>query len=527
MHDVEHKGLRYTLASAGLAASLIFLMASGVANYRYGYNLARTPTDGVMYGIAAAAGDVFMAATPFFLFAAIRNRAYLQAFAAFIVWVATTLFAAQAAVSHASVNRMDAVSARTVAATTYADAREELLQARRERGFIPQHRPSDTLKAEMERHKTNRHWTNTNECTEPAGKAQRDFCAQYHVLNGEMGYALQASKLDARIEALTNKSDNVAANNTSVQSEADPGARTISVMSGIDIRTVQGMSIFMVAFLILIGAGLGPYISTSVIEIHQSRRRPVTIEGEIIHADLKADAQRALPAPGKSAGAQPTPDKPLPAPQLARPEPAPEARKILDAIAFPRSRLTGERRPKEDAHRTALRYLGWLYAYDLTGKHSVDAFDDFYKQFVLFDHRDECGLRVVKPELRNFARFIATGGNPVVWEIKPQPLAKVIALLEKEKIASSAPKPAEGDSKVIRPFGADAGAAPDAPSAAVETPVAPIAKGPVKGLAQLSRYMPDMDSLRAMARTQKREWQQRFMTADRKQQNRHRRSRAA
>ena len=45
MHDVDNRGIRYTLASAGLVASLIFLLASMAANYRYGFSLARTVTE--------------------------------------------------------------------------------------------------------------------------------------------------------------------------------------------------------------------------------------------------------------------------------------------------------------------------------------------------------------------------------------------------------------------------------------------------------------------------------------------------
>src|SRR5262245_56492000 len=108
MHDVESKAFRFTLAGSGLFASLIFLLASMYANYRYGYSFARSGQDGIIYGSAAAAGDILMAASPFFFFAALRNRETLRAIAAALVWAATTALAAQSAVSHASLNRFDA-----------------------------------------------------------------------------------------------------------------------------------------------------------------------------------------------------------------------------------------------------------------------------------------------------------------------------------------------------------------------------------------------------------------------------------
>lgn len=461
MHNIESNSMRYTLATAGLAASLIFLLASATANYRYGYNLARTPTDGVMYGVAAAAGDVFMAASPFFFFAAIRNKAFTQALAAFVVWAASTLFAAQAAISHASVNRMDAVSARTVSATVYADTRTELAEARKTRGFIPQHRPADTLKAEMERHKTNRHWSNTNECTEAAGKAARDYCSAYHALNAELGYAMQASKLDARIEALTSKSDKVSENNTAVQSEADPGARTLSVMSGIDIRTVQGLSIFMVAFLILLGAGLGPYISVSV--LHTGPKPKVLDLTPEKPLELKAEA------PNLALGAVPTPVLAIAPPKTNRREPSPEWRALLAKIDFPPlgARHKGDKRPKDEAPVSAARFLTWLASYKEAGDFHNSKIDQLFEEFLKADHRELTALRVVKPELEAFGRRIAfkwQGTDGVMWTIQPPELDKMVALLQKRGVLpkDEPPKDAPADNgrspvASVIPFSAGSG----------------------------------------------------------------------
>ena len=49
----------------------------------------------------------------------------------------------------------------------------------------------------------------------------------------------------------------------------------------------------------------------------------------------------------------------------------------------------------------------------------------------------------------------------------------------------------------------------------------------IKGMAELSRLVPDWEGMRSVARVQKAAFQQRFLVRDRKQGNRHRRSRAA
>ncbi len=437
MHDVANKGLRHTLAAAGMAASLVFLLASMWANYRYGSSLARTPEDGYIYGSAAAACDVLMAASPFFFSAARRNRNYTQMLGAGGVWLVMTAVAAVSAISQTSSNRIDAISARVTKSTSYSDTRAEITKARADLGFIPQHRPADTVKADIQGAKSKALWTSSSECSDPTGKAAREFCQAYFKLNAELGAATQAAKLDERIAELIAKSDKAAEANPSVAAEADAGAKSLSVISGLDVRSVQSGIVTLIAVMFLVGAGLGPSISWSVMETPKSKpdkRVAVTIEGEVL-PPMPPDAIKAE-AP-KPQLALPKPEAPIP----LRAEPSPEWRALLDAVDFPRKK-PGMREPKraQDAreHVLGLRWMTWIAAYDRTGTFSAADIERLYSEFVAADSREPWGINVAKAELRTMGKKWVTVRDsrpPTTWTIERPKLAHVRDMLLKRQAA--------------------------------------------------------------------------------------------
>ncbi len=437
MHDVANKGLRHTLAAAGMAASLVFLLASMWANYRYGSSLARTPEDGYIYGSAAAACDVLMAASPFFFSAARRNRNYTQMLGAGGVWLVMTAVAAVSAISQTSSNRIDAISARVTKSTSYSDTRAEIDKARADLGFIPKHRPIDTVKADIQGMKAKSLWSSSSECSEPTGKSAREFCQTYFTLNAELGAATQASKLDERIATLIAKSDKAAEANPSIVAEADAGAKSLSVISGMDVRSVQSGIVTLIAVMFLVGAGLGPSISWSVMETPKpkpDKRAAVTIEGEIL-PPMPPDAIKAE-AP-KPQLALPKPEAPIP----LRAEPLSEWRALLDAVDFPRKK-PGMREPKRAQdpreHVLGLRWMAWIAAYDRTGTFSAADIERLYSEYVAADSREPWGINVAKAELRTMGKKWVTVRDsrpPTMWTIERPKLAHVRDMLLKRQKA--------------------------------------------------------------------------------------------
>jgi hypothetical protein len=558
MHQVQSRGAKYALTSAGFVASLICLLASMVANYRFGYTLGRTNVDGVVYGSVGVACDVFMAICPFLFFASWRNKEWTQALGSAVLWAAMTAFAATAAVSHASINRLDAAAHRTTAATTYQDTRTELTEARKARGFVPQHRPEAVVKAEIEKHKINRFWSQSTECTEASGKSQREYCAQYQTLVGELGYAKQGTALDARIADLVAKSDKAAESGAPVQAEADPAAKTWSLLLGSDIRTTQGILIFLMAFVVLLGASVGPYASFAMV-FQPKQRAFVTINATAVGPEPPPGAEVEI-----KTALQAAPElKALPPPQKAKAPPAPvlapEWQQLIDAIGYPTGKWAGALRDREGLDAHALRWFTWLCAHKHVGEITGDQLDKLHVEFVSGDHRkDPWKVPQAKGALAKL-KWVHKRASvaPTTWTITAVAPVKLRTELVRRKVVDAAALPEEGKKPekkpeieervpakaaktaekvetkeatnvLVGPFVSGVQPANDvAPLPPPVAPEPPAKRKPVQGMAELQRGLPDMEALRRLTRHEKAMWQSRKWTVDRKQVNRMSRARAA
>lgn len=252
--------LKQVYGWAGIAAALVLLGVSVVMNYRFGASLGKTEFDGQIYGFASAAADCLKALAPFFLFAAWRNRLWSATAIILVLWTVMTVYSMTSALGHAALNRLSTAAKRTTEATNYADLRKDLARAEQDLGWITQHRPAEQVRADLEGHKAQRTWVASNECTDPAGKAAREYCQTYHRLSGELAAAEKADKLEARIAEIKGKLDG-----RQVVSEeaADPQASVLARISRMSIDTVQAALTIFVALLIEIGSNFGLYAATS------------------------------------------------------------------------------------------------------------------------------------------------------------------------------------------------------------------------------------------------------------------------
>ncbi len=263
---------RHALGVLGVVAAGILLAVSAAMNYRFGFSLGKTALDGEIYGAASAAADCFKALVPFFFFAAVRNRAWSQALAAVLVWGVVTAYSMTSALGHAALNRLDTSGKRAVASATYHDLRADAERAKEQLTWIPAHRPQETVAAEINVLKAQRHWTATHECTNVTGKSAREFCQQFHKLSAEHASAQQSRKLEQRISEIGAKL--AASGGATAMSEADPQASVLARISGLDIAQVQTALTIFVALLIEIGSGLGMYVAFAYWGIHERKSQP-------------------------------------------------------------------------------------------------------------------------------------------------------------------------------------------------------------------------------------------------------------
>jgi hypothetical protein len=176
------------------------------------------------------------------------------------------------ALGHAALNRLDTTGQRAVQTANYNDLRADSKRAQEQLTWIPAHRPAETVAAELNVVKAQRHWIATRECTEVSGKSARDFCQQFHKLNAEHASALQSQKLETRISEIGAKLAKTAG--ASVMSESDPQASVLARISGLEVGQVQTALTIFVALLIEIGSGLGMYVAFAYWRLNDRKDEP-------------------------------------------------------------------------------------------------------------------------------------------------------------------------------------------------------------------------------------------------------------
>jgi hypothetical protein len=288
-------------------------------NWRFGFSLGKTEMDGQIYGAASAAADCMKALVPFFFFAAIKNRVWSQAVAAALLWTVVTGYSMTSAVGHAALNRFDSTGQRAVKAATYKDLRADMTRTQEQLGWVPQHRPADTVKNDLQALKDQRPWSWTSNCTDVKGKVGREFCQKYHALNAELASAEEADKLEGRIGEIGAKLAKGAGG--TVMAEADPQATVLVHLTGLDMDTVQtGLALF-VALLLEIGSGFGLYVAFAQWRLYDQAApklaEPVAERHQAAVARTDVEPLPAL-APVEEQDVEATPLAPVAEPAAAR-----------------------------------------------------------------------------------------------------------------------------------------------------------------------------------------------------------------
>jgi type IV secretory pathway TrbD component len=261
MADRAGRGLRQL---AAICAILVICAVSALMQWRFGYSYGRSGaagniwngwTDAHVYGAAAVGIDALKALLPFFFMAALYNRMWLKAAFGVMLWVGAVVTAAAGATGHVALNRFDTVGARAGAMTAYGDLRAELKRDADKMGWVPAHRPIETVQAELNVHKAQRQWLLTRECSEVAGKSAREYCQQFHKLEAELASGVEAGRIQNRIDEVSGKLVAFRA----APSEADPQAGVISRVTGVEQGLVQAILTFLLAAVIEGFAGFGLY----------------------------------------------------------------------------------------------------------------------------------------------------------------------------------------------------------------------------------------------------------------------------
>jgi hypothetical protein len=448
-HASEGKVQRWVFGILGVVAAIVVTGGSMMMNWRFGNYLGRTPLDGMIYGSIGVAADVFVALSPFFFFAAVRNRELFRALAAGAVWLVAISFAVAGAFGHAALNRLDTAGHRTEAADSYKDLRSDLKRVKEQLAWVPQHRPADTVKADIEGAKANRWWSITSECSDPTGKTARTFCEGFHRLQAELAAAQKAEEHEKRVAELEDKIAKLGGDGAAATGTSDPQATVLSKLSGLRVDTIQAALAGLVVVLLVVGSACGPYAAMAMFPVQGPRPdltpgAPKLPAGEAV-AGL---APLGLPPPPPAnvidaevenvagSAAQNTGTPPAQQPVTLKRAPLPGSEVALDAIGFPlRGKPDGPLRPKQSPEEAANRFVVWLRAMDLVREPITETeIVRLYGEFCEADHRKPTGdnwMRGAMKELPVVSFTKARGdGKPSLYTIsrgrypKPQPPAE-------------------------------------------------------------------------------------------------------
>lgn len=462
MHDFENEGAKRTATGIGLFVSAVMLAGAGYMNARFAYNLGRTPLDSAVFAAIGVAIDIFLALSPFFFFSAIRAREWFGSAITLLLWLGLAGVSANAAIGHIAGSRLEAMSGRVAATTSYQDTRAELKRLNDRLGWLP--KPTDSegsLRAKIKAHQSQPIWLQTQECANQWSKPAKDFCAKHTELTSALTNVIEYDRTVVRINELQTKSDTAATNHVGVLADtADAQAGLYAKALGADPTTISGLLSLFVALVILLGASMGFYIAlTPQRAAARTRSKAAAASSAALATEggiLLDISPSPVPALAKAPTAYIAPPRDL----------EPGGKELLRAIGMPEAPC--DRREKDSRDVLGWRFYAYLVARKHVGDHSADDIDVMYEAFSIADNRVAWGMRIVKSELEAIGqRYVSSGlrikedgSRGTVWSIKPIAYAKLMDLLRKRGIATEAPKAPEPPSPA---FAAEA-------EPAVETP---------------------------------------------------------
>ncbi len=263
-------------------AAIILLGVSAAMNWRFGFTLGKTELDGHIYGAASVAADCMKALAPFFIIWAFRQRNYVQSFSGVLILVVCSFYSLTSSLGFSALNRADVIGERQVHATQYKDLRTELKRAEEKIGWIPQHRSTGEVEADLTALLSKPIYSRksgllgtidelTSGCTKTHWRARKS-CAKILNLRKELAVAQQAQKLENRIKKLKSKLEGVSEEaGAVVVAGADPQSEFLSKILGVNINDIQTALTLLISILVEVGSGLGLYVAISNVKYTQHK----------------------------------------------------------------------------------------------------------------------------------------------------------------------------------------------------------------------------------------------------------------
>lgn len=253
--------MRWLVLVIGLPVAAGLVLVSMIANWRFGIRLGAEDGDAWAYGLASVCADGLKVILPFAIAWAWQRRNIAEWLSGACLWLVITAYSLVSALSFAAVNREEIAGRKQAQSTAFIDLRQELETKRTERAGLPHARPTATIEAEIRASEQQPRYIASRQCTESATRDLRLFCERHFKLQGELGAAKQAERLDGDLVTIKARLD--ALPQHAASKSTDPQVELFKSLSGLGEGTIKAALAVLVCLLIELGSGLGLFVVLS------------------------------------------------------------------------------------------------------------------------------------------------------------------------------------------------------------------------------------------------------------------------
>lgn len=251
--------MAFILSGLGVMVSIGFIIAGAVMNWRYGLGLGRTVEDQQLNAGVHLLIDLCKVMMPFFGWWAFAQRRMIVAAGAALVTVAAILYSAIGIAGFVDMSR--AVTSGSMIATkdNVGDWRTDLERSQRRLKDLGSYQPASVIEQRLRQIRQDGRWQTSKQCTEATAKTSREFCADVSGLEAEKAKALEAGKLEARVQDLREKI-NTNAGMAAIE-RGDPRADIVARTTGWELLRVQTWLSLLLVGIVEFMATFGIFLS--------------------------------------------------------------------------------------------------------------------------------------------------------------------------------------------------------------------------------------------------------------------------
>lgn len=256
---------------AGLIALGVAVISIG-ANFWFG-TLLTTGEERWLYGAVFALLDALKTVLPILAAAALAAGLLAKARVGVVIFALLSALSFTAEIGLYATTKSETVGDAKAAHERYEQAKSAKVKADADLAAIGTTRPAGEIAGEIAALKRDRLYDRSKQCTAATAAESRELCAQVDRLTGERDKAVEAAALRqvAGNAAVALSKQDVAAAMRKIDPQAEALAKLISPVADVDPDTVRTGLAVLIALLIELGSGLGPWLAAPH---HAAARKP-------------------------------------------------------------------------------------------------------------------------------------------------------------------------------------------------------------------------------------------------------------